>query len=127
MSLRGADSGRRALVLIVEDEAIVRLEAVDFIRDAGFDVLEASNADEAIRILESRMDVTIVFTDVDMPGSMDGVRLAHAIRGRWPPIRLVVASSYTHLDEDDLPSGSRFLVKPYRHREVVKTLHELAA
>jgi two-component system, response regulator PdtaR len=73
-------------VLIVEDEPLVRLGAVQTIEDAGFEVIEAANADEAIEILEKRSDIRVVFTDVHMPGSMDGLKLAHAVRNRWPPI-----------------------------------------
>lgn len=123
----GPKGSGKGLVLIVEDDAIVRLEAAEFIEEAGFDVLEAANADEAIEILERREDIRIVFTDVDMPGTMDGVRLAHTVRDRWPPVRLIVASSYIHLTEDDLPPGSRFFVKPYRHKEILSSLLEFAA
>src|SRR5579863_9901913 len=83
-------SGRKKpVVLIVEDEFLIRKDAADMVRDAGFDVVEAENADEAILILESRLDITVVFTDIQMPGSMDGLKLAAAIRGRWPPIKIV--------------------------------------
>jgi CheY-like chemotaxis protein len=72
-------------VLIVEDEAILRVNAAEIIQDAGFKVMEAANADEAIAILEARSDICIVFTDIQMPGSMDGLKLAHFIRYRGPP------------------------------------------
>jgi two-component system, response regulator PdtaR len=80
-----ADAPTRQVVLIVEDEALVRMAAVGMVEEAGFEVLEATSADEAILLLEARRDITVVFTDVEMPGSMDGLRLAHAVRGRWPP------------------------------------------
>ncbi len=83
----GSSASRRAVVLIVEDEFLLRVDAVDMIKAAGFDVVEAANADEAIEILESRRDITVVFTDIQMPGSMDGLKLARAVRGRWPPIK----------------------------------------
>ena len=79
------ESGR-PVVLIVEDEFLLRIDAVDMIAAAGFEVVEAGNADEAIEILEARRDITVVFTDIQMPGSMDGLKLARAIRGRWPPM-----------------------------------------
>jgi CheY-like chemotaxis protein len=121
-----AHSGReQSVVLIVEDEFLIRMEAVNLIRDAGFDVVEAGNADEAILVLESRLDITVVFTDIQMPGSMDGLKLAAAIRGRWPPIKIVATSGLLHLSEDDLPSGSRFLPKPYSPPQVVGALREL--
>ena len=94
------------VVLIVEDEFLIRMDAVDMIRSAGFDVVEAENADEAIFILEGRLDIAVVFTDVQMPGSMDGLKLAAAIRGRWPPIKIVATSGLLRFSQDDLPPGS---------------------
>ncbi len=79
----------RPVVLIVEDEPLLRWNAVAMVEDAGFDVVEAANAIEAISILEKRRDVRAVFTDVQMPGSIDGVRLAHVIRARWPPVKII--------------------------------------
>jgi CheY-like chemotaxis protein len=80
----------RAVVLAVEDEPMVLMMAIDVITEAGFEALRAGNADEAIALLESRDDIRIIFTDINMPGSMDGLRLAHAVRGRWPPIEIIV-------------------------------------
>jgi two-component system, response regulator PdtaR len=118
-----AETGR-PVVLIVEDEFLIRMDSVDAIRSAGFDVLEAEDADQAILILENRPDITIVFTDVQMPGSMDGLKLAAAVRGRWPPIKIVATSGFK-ISEDDLPSGSRFLPKPYNAHQIIGTLREL--
>jgi len=98
----------RPVVLIVEDEWLLRVDAVDMIAAAGFDVIEASNADEAIKILEQRRDIAVVFTDIQMPGSMDGLKLARAVRGRWPPIKIVATSGLVHVTETDLPEGGRF-------------------
>lgn len=117
---------KRPVILIVEDEFLIRMDAVDTIRSGGFDVVEAENADGAISILESRFDITIVFTDVQMPGSMDGLKLAAAIRGRWPPILIVATSGLVEIREDDLPAGSRFLPKPYSPRQIVGVLRDLA-
>jgi len=83
---------RRPVVLIVEDEFLLRVHAVEMVAAAGFTVVEAANADEAIEILETRSDITVVFTDIQMPGSMDGLKLARAVRGRWPPIKIVATS-----------------------------------
>jgi CheY-like chemotaxis protein len=116
---------KQPVVLIVEDEFLIRMDAVDMIRSAGFDVVEAQNADEAIFILEGRPDIRVVFTDVEMPGSMDGLKLAAAIRGRWPPIKIVATSGLLRISEDDLPPGSRFLPKPYSQPQIVGTLREL--
>lgn len=110
--------GSRPLVLVVEDERLVRMNAVDMIRESGFDVLEASNADEAILLLETRLDIKLVFTDIDMPGSMNGIKLAHAVRNRWPPIQIVATSGHFALRDGDLPSDVRFLSKPYTLRQV---------
>ena len=80
---------KRVIILVVEDDFLLRMDAVQMIEEAGFDVLEAANADEAIAILETRSDINVIFTDINMPGSMDGLKLAHAVRGRWPPIKII--------------------------------------
>ena len=123
MAYSGTD--HRPVVLIVEDEFLIRMDAIDMIRSGGFEVVEANDADEAIEILERRPDITVVFTDVHMPGSMDGLKLAAAVRGRWPPIKIVATSGRANLSAEDLPSGSRFLTKPYSAREIVSTLREM--
>ena len=92
---------RRPVVLIVEDEFLIRLHAAQIIEEAGFDVIEASNADEAISILEVRSDITVLFTDIQMPGSMDGLKLAAAVKGRWPPIKIVATSGVVNVRPDD--------------------------
>nr|QIG97319.1 response regulator [Bradyrhizobium sp. 6(2017)] len=118
---------RPTVVLIVEDEFLIRMDATDMIRSGGFEVVEAKDADEAIEILEHRPDITVIFTDVHMPGSMDGLKLAAAVRGRWPPIKIVATSGRANLGADDLPSGSRFLRKPYSAREIVSMLREVTS
>jgi CheY-like chemotaxis protein len=92
---------------------LIRLNAIQIIEDVGHEVVEAANADEAMLILERGADVRIVFTDINMPGSMDGLQLAGAIRNRWPPIQLVVTSGKVMLKPGDLPPNGRFLAKPY--------------
>jgi CheY-like chemotaxis protein len=109
---------KRPVVLVVEDEALVRVGAVDLVEEAGFEAIEAANAEEAIRILENRSDIRVVFTDIDMPGSMDGLKLAHAVRNRWPPIKLVVTSGHSLPADKDLPTGGRFVGKPYGPSQV---------
>jgi CheY-like chemotaxis protein len=111
-----------AVVLVVEDEPVLRMYAVMVVEDAGFDAVEATNADEAIAILESRSDIRIVFTDVDMPGSMDGLKLATAVRGRWPPIEIILTSGHIEVRPEDVPARGVFLPKPYDPRKVAKTL-----
>jgi CheY-like chemotaxis protein len=117
--------GQRPVVLVVEDEGLIRSSAMAMVEEAGFEAIEASDADEAIRILESRNDIRAVFTDVNMPGSMDGLRLARVVRNRWPPVALIVASGHTNVLESDLPTGGRFLSKPYGLREVGAALQQL--
>jgi CheY-like chemotaxis protein len=121
----GLVAPNRPVILVVEDDLLLRMDAADIIRDAGFDVLEASNADEAIIILESRNDISVMFTDIQMPGSMDGLKLARAVRGRWPPIKIVTTSGQCVVQAADLPEGGRFLPKPYSAMQVSGLLHEL--
>jgi CheY-like chemotaxis protein len=113
-------------ILIVDDEPLVRAYAVETVSAAGFEVIEAANADEAIRILEYRSDIRVVFTDVHMPGSMDGLKLAHAVRHRWPPIKIIVTSGRNHITEHDLPEGGRFFAKPYDPGQITNAIRELA-
>jgi DNA-binding NtrC family response regulator len=112
--------------LVVEDEPLLLLMAGDIVGDAGLEAILVPNADEAIRILESRDDISIVLTDVRMPGSMDGIRLAAAVRNRWPPIKLVVVSGHLTADAD-LPQGARFFRKPYASDEIISALRQLVA
>jgi CheY-like chemotaxis protein len=104
---------KKPLVLIVEDDALIRWSAVDMLEEAGFVTLAASNADEAMQLLEQRSDIRLVFTDIELPGSMNGLKLAAAIRDRWPPVQLVVTSGDYRLNEQDLPLGVPFFPKPY--------------
>jgi CheY-like chemotaxis protein len=117
---------KRAVILIVEDELLIRMNAVEMIEEA-YEVVEAANADEAIAILERRLDITVLFTDIQMPGSMDGLKLAAAVRDRWPPILIVATSGHVKLGPDDLPQGGRFLPKPYSPAEITIILRELIA
>jgi DNA-binding NtrC family response regulator len=119
------DNSKTPAILIVEDEPLIRLGAVRAIKDAGFEVIEAANADEAIRVLEDRSDVQVVFTDIHMPGSIDGLKLAHAVRNRWPPIKIIVTSGHGHVSEQELPEGGRFFAKPYEPKKITDTIREL--
>ncbi|MGY4411800.1 CheY-like chemotaxis protein [Bradyrhizobium sp. LB7.1] len=115
------------VILIVEDEFLLRMDSAEMLESAGFEVIQAANADEAIAILTARSDVHVVFTDIQMPGSMDGLKLAHFVRHRWPPIKIVATSGHARIGDDDLPAGSVFLPKPYRGAEVVAALRGLTA
>jgi CheY-like chemotaxis protein len=101
-----------AVVLVVEDEMLLRMRAVDMVEDAGFTSIEAVDADEAVAILESRSDIALVFTDIQMPGSMDGLKLAELVHDRWPPIRIILVSGQLKPANIDIPAGSRFFRKP---------------
>ena len=113
------------VVLVVEDDPILLLSNVTLIEDAGFTVVEAANADEAIAILEQRNDIRIVFTDIEMPGSMDGLKLAQAIRNRWPPVQLIIASGRFAPAAQDMPEGSRFFAKPFRSDDLIAALRSM--
>jgi two-component system, response regulator PdtaR len=114
------------IALIVEDEPIIRLDAASIAKDAGFEPIVAENADEAIAILESRTDIRVVFTDIEMPGSMDGLKLAMAIRRRWPPIAIIVTSGRRTVDTNELPTQGRFFPKPYDADGIGRALGECA-
>jgi CheY-like chemotaxis protein len=116
----------KPVILVVEDEVLIRLMAVAIAEDAGFEALSAANADEALSILEVRADVRLVFTDVHMPGSMDGLKLAHAVRDRWPPVELIVTSGHRHVRADDLPDRGRFFAKPYNVTALSQAFQEMA-
>lgn len=112
-------------VLVVEDEPLVRMDIVDFLERDGFDVAEAGNADEAVAMLELDPRIRILFTDIDMPGSMDGLKLAAAVRDRWPPVQIVVTSGHMMVDVADLPDGGVFFSKPYQARVVADALRQI--
>jgi CheY-like chemotaxis protein len=122
------ESQKRLVVLVVEDEPLMLMDALDVVTEAGFQAIGAKNADEAIRILESRADIRVVFTDVNMPGSMDGIKLAHAVRDRWPPIEIIVTSGLTVENVQELlPERGIFFPKPYTPAQVASALKRLAA
>ena len=116
---------RPPIVLVVEDDFLLRMDAVDIVRNAGFEAIEAANADQAIAIIEADPDIHIVFTDVQMPGTMDGLRLARFIRDRWPPIKIVATSGRLRVAEEDLPKGSIFVPKPYSPEQIIRTFRKL--
>ena len=116
---------RPPIVLVVEDDFLLRMDAVDIVRNAGFEAIEAANADQAIAIIEADPDIHIVFTDVQMPGTMDGLRLARFIKDRWPPIKIVATSGRLRVAEEDLPKGSIFVPKPYTPEQIIRTFRQL--
>jgi CheY-like chemotaxis protein len=116
-----------AVVLVVEDNPLILMNALDLVTTTGFQGVGAASADEAIAILEARSDIRLVFTDVEMPGTIDGLKLAHYIRNRWPPIHLIVASGRAILEESQLPIGSSFFSKPYDYNTIVKEMTRMLA
>ncbi len=112
-------------VLVVEDEMVLRLRAVDIVEDAGFTAVEAVNADEALSILEARSDISLLFTDIQMPGSIDGLMLAHAVHKRWPSIKIILVSGQVKLSEADKPADSRFFGKPLEVSQMAAELQDM--
>jgi len=115
----------RAVVLVVEDEMLLRMRAVDMVEDAGFTSVEAVDADEAVAILESRSDIALLFTDIQMPGSMDGLGLAHAVHERWPPIKIILVSGQLKPAIIDIPANSRFFGKPLKAGEMIAEIQDM--
>lgn len=115
----------RISVLVIEDEALIRMDVADQLRGEGFHVLEARGAPQAIALLEKHDDIGLIFTDIDIPGSMDGLALAAAVRDRWPPVHIIVTSGHRLIDMGDLPDGALFFSKPYHHDDVVSSMCEL--
>jgi CheY-like chemotaxis protein len=113
------------VVLVVEDEMLLRMSAVDMVEDAGFTPVEAVDADEAIAILESRSDIALLFTDIQMPGTMDGLKLARTVRERWPPIKIILVSGQSKPPNIDIPADSRFFGKPLESRETVAEMQNM--
>jgi two-component sensor histidine kinase len=112
-------------VLVVEDEMLLRMRAVDMVEDAGFTPIEAINADDALAILESRSDIELLFTDIQMPGSMDGLKLAYAVHERWPLIKIILVSGQLKLTDDDKPADSRFFGKPLDVKHMMAEMQDM--
>jgi len=114
-------------VLVVEDEVIIRMDISMSLSEEGFTVFEASNADEAIQILNANPNIQLMFTDIDMPGSMDGLKLAAAVRDRWPPVKIIVTSGHQQISDESLPVVARFFSKPYEHSRLMTAMREMVA
>ncbi|ACK81450.1 response regulator [Methylorubrum extorquens] len=115
-------SASPAPILVVEDDDLVRMVAVDMLEGVGFEVTEADTADAAWSLLEKGCAFGALFTDIDMPGSMDGLTLAGRVAERWPRIRLVVTSGRYGLRDADMPDDGRFLLKPYRQDQLLEAI-----
>ena len=114
-----------AVVLVVEDEMLLRMHAVDMVEDAGYTSVEAADADQAIAILKSRSDIALLFTDIQMPGQMDGLGLAHAVHDRWPPIKIILVSGQLKLTETDIPTNSHFFGKPFEAAAMIAKMRNM--
>ena len=112
-------------VLVVEDELVLRMRAVDIVEDAGFTPVQAVNADEALSILENRSDISVLFTDIQMPGSMDGLKLAQAVHDRWPSIKIILVSGQIKPPKADRPADSHFFGKPLETALMVSELQNM--
>ena len=116
-----------AVVLVVEDEALVRMLAVDVLEEAGFEVVEASTADYAVQVLEKREDIRVVFTDVDMPGRLNGFQLARHVQDHHHRVRVIIGSGKCRPGPDDVAPGTIFLQKPYPLETLVREVRRLAS
>jgi CheY-like chemotaxis protein len=112
-------------VLVVEDEMLLRMRALDMVEDAGYTSIEAVDADEAFAILKSRSDIALLFTDIQMPGSMDGLQLAHIVHERWPPIKIILVSGQLKLSSAQIPHDSRFFGKPLVSGQIIAEMQNM--
>lgn len=118
---------KRGTVLVVEDEVLIRMHAVDFLAAEGFEVLEAANAKDAVAMLRKRPDVDVVFTDVNMPGPIDGLKLVEIIRRTWPLVFVIVTSGKHFVRDEDMPACGCFISKPYTPEQVIRAVELYAA
>ncbi|WP_244490216.1 response regulator [Rhizobium sp. Root483D2] len=118
---------QRTAVLVVEDEALVRMGIVDELENAGFEVFEAANSGIAIEILIANPRIEFMFTDIDMPGGVDGLKLAASVRDKWPPITIIVTSGLRAVGVESLPVRARFMPKPYNPDVLVRSIREMMA
>jgi CheY-like chemotaxis protein len=109
-------------IIVVEDNPLLSLDISAALEDGGYDVIAVASADEAITILESRNDIRTIFTDIDLPGSMDGLKLAAAVKDRWPPVHIIVTTGMRTPHRDEMPANSVFIAKPYRSAEVLQAV-----
>jgi CheY-like chemotaxis protein len=119
-------NSKSPIVLVAEDEALVRELSVGELQDAGYTVIEAANAGQALAILETGVPVDVLFTDVNMPGEIDGMGLARVVHRRWPRIGLIVTSGKTDIPETELPDDGHFIRKPYRLSEMSRMVGQIA-
>jgi CheY-like chemotaxis protein len=114
-------------VLVVEDDALIRMAAAEIVKEMGCVAYAAANADDAVDLLEAHPEIALLFTDIDMPGTMDGLELAEVVHTRWPHVRLIVTSAHTQVPDDDLPDHGKFIQKPYYPVVVQSAMHDALA
>lgn len=120
-------AGIKTTVLVVEDETLIRLDIVFALEEAGFAVLEAGDVAEAVTVLGRHPEIRAVFTDVDMPGAMDGLRLAAVVYAEWPQTKIIITSGHRNVTPADIPAASRFFSKPYNPSTIIANLSEMLA
>jgi two-component system, response regulator PdtaR len=118
-------SNQAPIILVVEDEPLLRIDTIDMVEDEGFNTLEASNSQAALVILEQHPEISVLCTDIDMPGEMDGLALAQEVRRRWPEIAIVVVSGYRRPAEGEMPDPGRFVPKPYVKAAIIQALRDM--
>jgi CheY-like chemotaxis protein len=116
----------RPYALVVDDDGLLRMDTAEILEQAGFRTLEAEDGDAAIVMLEQHhLDIVLLFSDVDMPGSRDGFALAREAAVRWPQVALVIASGRRHPEAGELPAGAHFIGKPFSAEVVQDHLQEI--
>ena len=113
---------RKTTILVIEDEPLIRMTIADDLERAGFAVLEAGNAEEALRLLADDCSISAIFTDIGMPGDLDGLKLAWLVRDRWPPVEIIITSGHRMIRDDQMPDRALFFPKPYAHQPVIDAL-----
>lgn len=118
---------QKSVVLVVEDEPLIRMNTADMVEEAGFEAIEAANAKQALELLESRRDICVILSDIDMPPGMNGLQLVALVHRRWPPVAIILVSGHVDRKDVEIPEGARFFSKPFRPAEVVAALNRIAA
>ena len=111
-------------VLVVDDEVLIRMHAAGTLEESGFEVLEAADAREALQVLENRPDIRLIFTDIQMPGKLDGLDLIREVHRRWPKILLVVTSARVKPRDSEIADSGTFLAKPYSEKQLITEVTE---
>jgi DNA-binding NtrC family response regulator len=120
-------SSRQPIVLVIDDEPLIEMEAVDLFHDLGYEAIGVRNADEAMLILRARDDVSLVFTDIEMPGTMNGLLLATTLEAIWLHIQVLITSGRTAPPDEALLGSARFLPKPYDAIQIERALALMVA